>query len=435
MLRQLKLLFLLPFPPRLDAAHGGARVLAQLLQKMCDRHHVGLLCLRTGGEPPIDDDLRNRCALTCEIKRSGTVDSFTGRWFRRGRQAGGLFLGRPTSVTSHAVGAYRSELCRLLHDWQPDVVQIEYPTMGQYASCLNGCLRPRILTMHEPAAQAAQQLKNSGNGVGRVVRFLDALAWQRFERSLTRHVETLVVFTERDRRVLNRSAYSVPIVRIPIATCVSAREANPLGSSPPSVLFVGNFIHPPNVDAALRLGQRIFPVVRKKFPDTSLYLVGDQPPPEICRLSGAGIFVTGLVPEIAPFLDQAAVVVVPLRLGGGMRVKVLEALAAGKALVASPLAVEGLDIETGMHAAIVDADEDFQNAICRLLEHSDQRRLMAHRARQWALENLDWEGSIGAYERLYNELISKYAFVHQTPHQEITPGEREGAQSNRRHRM
>src|SRR5262249_24227489 len=149
--------------------------------------------------------------------------------------------------------------CRLVRDWQPDVVQIEYPTMGQYASCLNGCLPPRILTMHEPAAEVAQQLKNSGNGLGRAIRFLDALAWQRFERTLTRRVDTLVVFTERDELVLSRSGYSVPIVRIPIATSVSACELNPLGSSPPSLLFVANFIHPPNVDAALRLGKRIFP--------------------------------------------------------------------------------------------------------------------------------------------------------------------------------
>src|SRR5262245_9099739 len=105
---------------------------------MSDRHYVGLLCLRTMREPPIDDDLRNRCALTYEIKWPGSGDSLTGRWFRRGCQVGGLLFGRPTSVTSHSVGAYRRELCRLVHDWQPDVVQIEYPTMGQYASCLNG---------------------------------------------------------------------------------------------------------------------------------------------------------------------------------------------------------------------------------------------------------------------------------------------------------
>jgi glycosyltransferase involved in cell wall biosynthesis len=250
-------------------------------------------------------------------------------------------------------------------------------------------------------------LKNSGHGLARIVHFLDALAWQGFERTFTGQVEALVVFTERDRRVLTRSVSSVPIVCIPIATCISARAFNPLGSSPPSLLLVGNFIHPPNVDAALRLGQRIFPAVRKKFPDASLYLVGDQPPPEIRRLSGSGIFVTGLVPEIMPFLDQAAVVVAPLRLGGGMRVKVLEALAAGKALVASPLAVEGLDIENGMQAAIVDADEDFQHAICRLLAHSDERSLMAHRARQWALDHLVWEKSLAAYETLYRDLISK----------------------------
>jgi len=376
---------------------------------MAERHHIALLCLRAAGEPPVDGDLRDRCALTCEIRSYGRNDSFARRCYRRGRQAGSLFLGRPTGVTSHSLSAYREELRRLVRSWRPDVLQIEYPIMGHYAFGLDGCRLPRILTLHEPPAEAAQQLKKCGCGVARVVHFLDALAWKRFEGSLTRHVEVLVVFTERDRRILTQSAYSVPVVRIPIATYVSARELNPSGSSPPSLLFLGNFIHPPNVDAALRLAQRIFPSVRKKLPDTALYLVGDQPPPEIRQLSGRGIFVTGLVPEITPFLEQAAVVVAPLRLGGGMRVKVLETLAAGKALVASPLAVEGLDLENGMQAIVVDADEDFQNAICELLENSDKRILMARRARQWALENLDWDKPVEAYERLYDELISRAA--------------------------
>jgi len=407
--RKLKLLFLLPFPPRLDATHGGARALAQLLQAMAERHHVALLYLRAAGESPVDCNLRNRCALTYEIQSYGSHDSFTWRWFRRARQAGALFLGRPTSVARHTLAQCKKELGRLVLSWRPDVLQIESRVMGCYASCLDGRLPPRILPLHEPPAEAAQQLKKCGYGLTRVVRFLDAVAWTKFESSLTRQFDALVVFTERDKRILERSGYSVPVVSIPIATCLSAPQLNPLGSSPPSLLFVGNFIHPPNVAAALRLAQQIFPQVHKRFPDTSLYLVGDQPPPEIRKLSSPVIFVTGLVPEITPFLNQAAVVVAPLQLGGGMRVKVLETLAAGKALVASPLAVEGLDLQDGMQAAVAKEDEDFQHSICELLEHPDQRISMARRARQWALENLDWEKPVRAYERLYYELISKRA--------------------------
>src|SRR5262249_47182480 len=250
---------------------------------------------------------------------------------------------------------------RLVRNWRPDVLQIESPTMGHYASCLDDRLPPCILALHEPPAEAAQQLKKSGYGLARVVRYLDAISWNKFERSLPRQLDALVVFTERDKRLLAWAASSVPVVRIPIATFISPQCLNPLGSSPPSLLFVGNFIHPPNVAAALRLAQRIFPRVQKRFPDTSLYLVGDQPPPEIRKLSGPGIFVTGLVPKITPFLDQAAVVVAPLQLGGGMRVKVLETLAAGKALVASPLAVEGLDLKNGIQASVVENDKDFQD--------------------------------------------------------------------------
>src|SRR5262249_58786719 len=113
----------------------------------------------------------------------------------------------------------------------------------------------------------------------------------------------------------------------------------------PSLVFVGNYMHPPNVDAALRLVQEIFPRIAAQRPDVRLALVGDRVPARLRRVAGPNVDVTGLVSDVAPYLDRAAVVTVPVTTGGGLRVKVVEALAAGKAPVASPLAVEGLAIE------------------------------------------------------------------------------------------
>jgi glycosyltransferase involved in cell wall biosynthesis len=108
------------------------------------------------------------------------------------------------------------------------------------------------------------------------------------------------------------------------------------------LLMVGNFGYEPNVDAALWLAGEILPRIRASLPDARLELVGASPPPEVRALAGPGVEVTGRVADVAPFLEAADVVVCPLRVGGGVKVKMLEALTAGKAIVATEVACQGL---------------------------------------------------------------------------------------------
>jgi glycosyltransferase involved in cell wall biosynthesis len=173
-------------------------------------------------------------------------------------------------------------------------------------------------------------------------------------------------------------------------------------------LFVGTFLHPPNLDAALRLGTTIFPSLQARCPDLRLQIVGPAPPPEVEGLSSASIEVTGWVPDVTPYLDRASVVVAPLRRGGGMRVKVLEALAAGKAVVASTLAVEGLNVRPGEQCLLAETDQEFVEAVQRLLSDADLRASLAARARTWALANLGWDRAVDAFEDLYQRLERRH---------------------------
>ena len=124
-------------------------------------------------------------------------------------------------------------------------------------------------------------------------------------------------------------------------------------------------------------------------------------------MANRSVVVTGRVPDVTPYLDRAAVVVVPLRLGGGMRVKVLEALGAGKAVVASSLAVEGLDVVDGEHVLLAETDQQFSDAIVQLLSDPTRRKALAAHAYAWAHAHLGWERSIAAYEGLYESLTER----------------------------
>jgi glycosyltransferase involved in cell wall biosynthesis len=168
-------------------------------------------------------------------------------------------------------------------------------------------------------------------------------------------------------------------VRIPLAAPVPERAADPRGADPPELLFVGSFVHPPNLDAALYLARDLFPRLRARMPALRLALVGADPPERLRALAGDGVEVAGWVPDLAPRLDRAALVVAPLRRGGGMRVKTAEALAAGKAVVGSPLAFEGLDVEPGTHAAFATGAEEFVAAAGRLLADPERRARMGPR--------------------------------------------------------
>src|SRR5207248_3196021 len=147
--------------------------------------------------------------------------------------------------------------------------------------------------------------------------------------------------------------------------------------------------------------REILPRIRERRPEVMLELVGPQPPASLRALAGDAVTVTGEVPDLAPHLSRAAVVVVPLRHGGGMRIKVLDALAAGKATVASPLAVEGLG---AADVRVADSDNEFAESILELLGDPDARHALGRRARAWAEANLRWERAASAYARLYDQV-------------------------------
>lgn len=382
---RLRILFLTPFPPRSDGSHGGSRVAAQLISRLALRHRVALLALRKEGDPPADELLIERCERYEEVRRPLVGRSFAELWKQRQRLP--LVLARaPAWVTGCSVADYEARLRALSRDWKPDVVQLEYAVMGQYSRALDGTPARRVLVEYDPG---------EGPPTG---------SWARFRKSVMRRVDSVVVFTPRDERAVRPLARVTPVARIPIGVELPSSPLDPLGRPPPTLLFVGNYLHPPNVEAALRLGEQILPRVRARHPDAVACLVGERPPPALSD-GKPGVLVTGRVNEVAPYLEDAAVVVAPLRSGGGMRVKVLEALAAGKAVVASPLAVAGLDVVDGEHVLLAESDDDFAAAIAGILDDPEGRSRLARNARAWAVEHLEWDAVVRAYEELYARLL------------------------------
>jgi glycosyltransferase involved in cell wall biosynthesis len=294
---------------------------------------------------------------------------------------------------------------RLLDTWRPDVVEIHLLAMAQYIDAARRNESAAILVDYDPGAAWADELSRAVSGPRRVVRRLEVAAWRRYERANRPRFDAIVVFAERDVAAAEPTAGGTPIERIPLAVEVPSRALDPEGAQPPTLLFVGSFGHAPNVDGAVWLARTIFPRVLERVPDARLQLVGHAPGPEVLELAGGAVALDASVPDVTPYLDRAAVVVAPIRIGGSMRMKVLEALAAGKALVATPRAAAGLETLAGEQLLIASDEDELVEALAGLLLDRERRRRLAEHARHWAESNLGWEPGAAAFERLYDSCV------------------------------
>jgi polysaccharide biosynthesis protein PslH len=284
------------------------------------------------------------------------------------------------------------------------VVEIHLLAMAQYVAAVERRKVPAILVDYDPGSAWAAELARTSNGLRRLSRKVEVMAWRRYERATRPSFDAIVVFAERDVHAVAPDAGRARVLRVPLAVEVPPRAYDAAGSDPPTILFVGGFSHPPNVDAAIWLAKSLFPRVVERVPDARLEIVGHEPGDEVRGLATESVSVHASVPDVGPYLERAAVVAAPIRIGGSMRMKVLEALAGGKAVVATPRAAEGLEHLAGEQLVLAGDERAFVDALVELLLHPQQRRALGERARHWAEESLGWTDGVATFERLYESL-------------------------------
>jgi glycosyltransferase involved in cell wall biosynthesis len=235
---------------------------------------------------------------------------------------------------------------------------------------------PTILFQHNVETTLWQRMASGeANPVKRVAYKMEARKMLRYETAALRKFQHIISVSEQDRSQMKEMQPLCPISVVPTGVDTRKYAVSPAASSePPRIVFLGSMDWEPNVDAVSYFCQQIFPRVRVEFPSAIFEIVGRNPHPRVRELASAFVNVTGTVPSVESYLRDATLVVVPLRIGGGTRLKIFEAMAMGKAVVSTSIGAEGLEVQNGRDLILASDPESFSDAIILLLRDSSLRR-------------------------------------------------------------
>jgi sugar transferase (PEP-CTERM/EpsH1 system associated) len=264
---------------------------------------------------------------------------------------------------------------------------------------------PTLLFQHNVESALWRRMASTeSNPVKRLAYQLEASKMSRYERSALGRFHHVIAVSEHDRQQMLAMDPDCAITVVP--TGVDTQKypvAPPASANPPRIVFTGSMDWEPNIDAVAYFCQEIFPAVRAEFPSAVFQIVGRNPHSRVKELASPSVEVTGTVPSVAEYLRAATLVVVPLRIGGGTRLKIFEAMAMGKAVVSTSVGAEGLDVKTGRDIILADDALTLAQAITLLLRDSELRRRYEEAAARLAAQ-YDWSNIEQRFAQVLQEV-------------------------------
>jgi glycosyltransferase involved in cell wall biosynthesis len=244
-------------------------------------------------------------------------------------------------------------------------------------------------------------------------RALLTLEWRkmrRYEAAACRRAALTIAVSETDRALLQADAPNARICTIPTGVDTSYFRPDASRETASSLVFTGAMDWYPNEDAIIHFIEAILPAIRREIPGTALAVVGRNPGERLRRAAAAvQVEVTGTVDDVRPYMAKAAVYVVPLRVGGGTRLKIFEALAMGKAVVTTTVGAEGLPVTPGEHLLQADDPADFARAVVTLLRDRGLRDKLGVGGRRLVEERYSWAEAAREFERRCEEIRLHHA--------------------------
>jgi polysaccharide biosynthesis protein PslH len=383
----------------------GARLREyHLLRALAARAEVTYACFRDTKDPPLDAELSFCRRIVCVnpppmYTMSKILLGLVGRW--------------PLPVVNYTSSAMASAIENISRNGPFDVLHLDSIHMAAYVAQLPpGIASARVVyDWHNIESESMRRYSESLNPLTGLHRKAYA-RWTAsrlaaLERSVLGAAAGHIVCSsrERDQLLINSPGARIEVIENGVDNRLYAENALPGNIHRRNrLVFVGSMNYHANIDAVTKFVRYIWPSLRQRFPEWRLTLVGSDPTSAVLALGDQpGVEVTGRVPDVRPYYQEAIAAVVPLRMGGGTRLKILEAMAAGVPVVSTTIGTEGLAVTPGINILLADTDEDWLVKLSSLVTNPSQRTSLAAAAQRLTRTSYDWD-IIG--QKLYNTYLS-----------------------------
>ncbi len=331
-----------------------------------------------------------------------------------------LFSSQADMQRRFASPEYEARLEHRLKETQFDLVQIESLEMAIYLPVIERC-QPQTPRVYD-SFNAEYELQHSVFQAERsqITRLPGTLySWMqwkrltRFEREVCASVTHTIAVSDEDAAAFRQLLPNLSISVVPNGIDAARYAPAPPGLNlgPAALVFTGSMSYRPNVDAALWFAEQVLPKVRQQVPDARFFIVGSQPHPRLASLRDRDdVQITGWVPEVNPFLHAATLYIAPLRMGSGTRLKLLQAMAAQRAVVSTRTGAQGLDVRDGVELRLADDPETFAHVVVELLDDEEQRQSLGAAGAAFVKAHHDWSVIVPKLLRVYDRLESANAY-------------------------
>ncbi len=317
-----------------------------------------------------------------------------------------LFSFTPYSVWRFRSKAMRGEIRKQLEGNHFDIIQIDTIALAQYADLAPDL--PKILVhQNVESGLLLRRSLNERNPIVRLYLFLQGHKLRNYERKVARKFDANVTVSEIDEREFRELVSGSEFEVVSNGTDVEYFTPKSMAGSE-KLVFTGGMTWYPNKDAMLYFCGEVYPLIKKRMPDVEMDVVGSSPPHRLQKIAeeDSSIKLHGHVDDVREYIHRAAVYVVPVRVGGGTRLKILDALACGKAVVSTSVGCEGLEVTPGENILIGDSSLEFSNQVVNLLKDERLRTKLGANGRKLVVEKYSW-GRIGQIQNSIYKKITK----------------------------
>jgi glycosyltransferase involved in cell wall biosynthesis len=322
------------------------------------------------------------------------------------------FSDLPLPVLKYRTAAMRKVIAALRREHDYDMVHLDMLHLGAYMYMDVLADLPVLLMEHNVEAQIlARRADNQSSALRRAYLRYQQRKLEAFEARACRRADQVVAVSEPDVAQLHAMTGRGDVVCVPngVDTSFFQPAVDVTQAEPPTLIYVGGFTWFPNLDAIDYFRREILPLVHRRMPGVRLKVIGRYPEAALVNEIKAdpAVELCGLVDDIRPHVHAAALYIVPLRIGGGTRLKILDAFAMGKAIVSTSIGCEGLDVEHGREIVVADAPQAFADEVLRLLADPGCAHELGAAGRQLVLDQYDWTAVGKGLARAYDDTVSR----------------------------